>query len=86
MGTSEFHRRVFDKVFGEDISRLRSMEEMWQTRRKPDPLDFNQIQDESASIDATISNSDQKVWTLAEDFVVFKDRYVGAVQPIGYSN
>ena len=75
MGSTEFPRKVFEKVFKEDIDRLRGMEDMWKSRKPPEPLDFDKLEEESSSIETTVSNNDQKVWSLAEDFVVFKDRY-----------
>jgi ubiquitin-like 1-activating enzyme E1 B len=76
MGSSEFYQKVFDKVFKEDIERLRGMEDMWKTRKAPEPLDLEKLQQESSSIDPIVSVNDQKVWSTAEDFVVFKDRFV----------
>ncbi|RAL01290.1 E1 ubiquitin-activating protein ubaB [Aspergillus ibericus CBS 121593] len=73
MGSNEFAQKVFEKVFKEDIDRLRGMEDMWKTRDPPEPLDFDKLQEESSNIEAVISCNDQKVWSLAEDFVVFKD-------------
>ena len=85
MTSSEFPRKVFEKVFRSDIDRLRGMEDMWKTRKPPEPLDFDKLEEESLSAEATISSNDQKVWTTAEDFVVFKDRYDGFVPKwIGY--
>jgi ubiquitin-like 1-activating enzyme E1 B len=74
MGSPEFYQKVFEKVFKEDIERLRGMEDMWKTRTAPQPLDFEKLQQESSSIEPIVSVNDQKVWSLAEDFVVFKDR------------
>jgi len=74
MGSPDFAKKVFDKVFKEDIERLRGMEDMWKTRRPPEPLNYETLEEQAASVDTTISCNDQKVWTLAEDFVVFKDR------------
>ncbi|GLA09450.1 E1 ubiquitin-activating protein uba2 [Aspergillus niger] len=73
MGSDEFAQKVFEKVFQEDIDRLRGMEDMWKTRDPPEPLDFRKLQEESSNIEPVVSCNDQKVWTLAEDFVVFKD-------------
>ncbi|GIJ91999.1 e1 ubiquitin-activating protein uba2 [Aspergillus pseudoviridinutans] len=73
MGSPEFYQKVFEKVFKEDIERLRGMEDMWKTRTAPQPLDFEKLQQESSSIEPIVSVIDQKVWSLAEDFVVFKD-------------
>ncbi|KAJ2717915.1 E1 ubiquitin-activating protein uba2 [Coemansia sp. Cherry 401B] len=40
MGTDDFARQVFDKVFSSDIARLLSMSDMWKQRRPPTQLDF----------------------------------------------
>lgn len=71
MGSEDFSRKVFEKVFTEDINRLRSMEDMWKTRRKPDPLDFDKILEAAADVRADISEQDQVVWSTAENFAVF---------------
>ncbi|KAG6098760.1 hypothetical protein E4U31_004636 [Claviceps sp. LM219 group G6] len=76
VGTDEFPRMLFDKVYHSDIERLRSVEDLWKSRRRPDPLQY-----ESLSVQATeamaskdkILNDDQRIWTLEENFVVFKD-------------
>lgn len=74
MGSGDFAQKVFTKVFKDDIERLRGMEDMWKTRKPPKPLDYNTLQEQAGAIDPTISKNDQKIWTLEEDFVVFKDR------------
>lgn len=71
MGSEDFPRKVFNKVFTEDINRLRSMEDMWKNRRKPDALDFDQVSTEALGVGEDISNQDQIVWTIAENFAVF---------------
>lgn len=81
MGTEEFAQKVFEKVFKEDIDRLCGVEDMWKTRKCPEPLDFQKLQADSSSIERTISSNDQKTWSLEEDFVVFKDR---SAFPIDY--
>ncbi|KAL5364912.1 hypothetical protein BJX96DRAFT_179376 [Aspergillus floccosus] len=73
MGSPEFARKVFEKVFKEDINRLRGMEDMWKSRKRPEPLDYEKLEEESSGVETTISCNDQKVWTLFENFVVFKD-------------
>lgn len=75
MGSDDFSRKVFEKVFKTDIERLRQIEDMWKERQPPELLDFDKLQEESASIAPTVSVDDQKVWTLAENFTVFKDRW-----------
>ena len=75
MGKEEFPRRVFEKVFTEDIDRLRSMETMWKSRRKPDPLNFDTIETAALAIKLDgirLEDQDQKVWTLEENFAVFQ--------------
>ncbi|KAF2279465.1 ubiquitin-activating enzyme E1 3 [Westerdykella ornata] len=71
MGSAEFPRLVFNKVFKEDIERLRSMEDMWKTRRAPVPLDFDELSEAALGVGDTIVHKDQVVWTLAENFAVF---------------
>ncbi|RJE23987.1 Ubiquitin-activating enzyme [Aspergillus sclerotialis] len=73
IGSPDFARKVFEKVFKEDIERLRGMEDMWRTRKPPEPLDFDKLQEKASSIEAMVSCNDQKTWSLAEDLVVFKD-------------
>lgn len=73
MGNGDFARQVFNKVFRDDIDRLRSMEDMWKSRTRPTSLDYETLQSEaSSSADSTISPSDQKTWTLVENFAIFK--------------
>lgn len=76
MGTEGFAQRVFDKVFKDDIERLRGMEDMWKTRKPPTALDYEPLQGKAASVETSVSQIDQRVWTLEENFTVFKDRQV----------
>lgn len=73
MGSKDFPRLVFDKVYKEDIERLRSAEGMWKTRKAPEPLDFDQLSQEALGVGDTIAQKDQVVWTVAENFAVFLD-------------
>ncbi|KAL4863979.1 hypothetical protein BDV12DRAFT_20306 [Aspergillus spectabilis] len=73
MGSIEFTQKVFEKVFKDDINRLRGMEDMWKTRKAPEPLAFEELEKALSTVDSTISSNDQKVWTLSENLVVFKD-------------
>ncbi|OJJ64626.1 hypothetical protein ASPSYDRAFT_39352 [Aspergillus sydowii CBS 593.65] len=73
MGTPEFTEKVFEKVFKEDIDRLRGMEDMWKTRKAPEPLDFAQLNEALSTAEPGISSIDQRVWTLSENMIVFKD-------------
>lgn len=73
-GSDDFFRKVFDKVFQKDIERLRGMEDMWKTRKRPEVLDMVKLQIASSSIEPTVSSSEQNAWTPAENFAVLKDR------------
>ncbi|KAL4803850.1 hypothetical protein BDV18DRAFT_40003 [Aspergillus unguis] len=73
MGSSEFAKKVFDKVYEEDINRLRNMEDMWKSRKAPEPLDFGALDATLSTVEPGISSKDQRVWTLSENFAVFKD-------------
>lgn len=71
MGTEEFARNLFQKVFKDDIIRLRSMEDMWKTRQPPNRLDFDSLSKATSSLNADIAREDQKIWNETENFVVF---------------
>ncbi|KAI4240316.1 MAG: hypothetical protein LQ352_007664 [Teloschistes flavicans] len=76
MGSDNFPRRMFEKVFTDDINRLRSMEDMWKTRSPPTALDFDSVAKSSASggeVGESVAKRDQSAWTLAENFTVFCD-------------
>lgn len=78
MGSDAFPQLLFDKVYKEDINRLRSMEEMWTSRRKPDPLDYATLLPAVETLEGSkdkILRNDQRQWTLEENVLVFKDRY-----------
>jgi ubiquitin-like 1-activating enzyme E1 B len=73
MGKSEFAQEVFNKVFHDDIQRLRSMSEMWQSRKPPEALRFESImidKDPVAQGEA-LSSQDQNVWSLQDNLKVF---------------
>lgn len=70
-GSEDFPRLIFDKVFTADIERLRGMEDMWKSRRKPEALDFDQLTEEALGVGAAVAGQDQKIWTRAENFAVF---------------
>ena len=73
MGSDDFPRKVFEKVFQDDINRLRSMEDMWKTRNRPNALDFDSLTHTSNGIKPKVSSHDQRTWTEAENFTVFCD-------------
>jgi ubiquitin-like 1-activating enzyme E1 B len=74
LGTDEGYRKVFQKVFGKDIERLRTMKDMWKTRQQPQLLDFDTLDQTLLSIDPAIATKDQEAWTIEENFAVFRDR------------
>jgi ubiquitin-like 1-activating enzyme E1 B len=73
MGTSEFAQAVFDKVFYEDIERLRSMSEMWQSRNPPESLEFDTLKAETDLVKQgqALSAHDQRIWSTEENLAVF---------------
>ncbi|KAL8785200.1 MAG: hypothetical protein Q9195_008733 [Heterodermia aff. obscurata] len=71
MNSPHFPRRVFEKVFRDDISRLRSMEDMWKTRKPPQALDYDAISRDASEIHLSICHQDQVTWDLAQNFSVF---------------
>jgi hypothetical protein len=76
MGTEPFPQLLFDKVFKDDVVRLRSMEEMWKTRRPPEPLDYSSTaQPASREVVERTLKDGQRVWDLHENISVFRDRY-----------
>lgn len=76
MGSEDFPRKIFEKVFSDDINRLRNMDDMWKTRQKPTALDFDTVSKSSASggeVGESVAKRDQDTWNLAENFTVFCD-------------
>jgi ubiquitin-like 1-activating enzyme E1 B len=72
-GSDDFPRLVFDKVFKEDIERLRSMEDMWKTKRPPEALDYKELAKRLPNVGEAIVTQDQIVWNVDENFAVFVD-------------
>ncbi|KJZ80252.1 hypothetical protein HIM_00102 [Hirsutella minnesotensis 3608] len=76
VGTDEFPQMLFDKVFTKDIERLRSVEDMWKSRRPPEPLKYGQIMSQITDAQASTSQilaEGQRVWSVEESLLVFKD-------------
>ncbi|KAI8638310.1 hypothetical protein BD408DRAFT_405776 [Parasitella parasitica] len=74
VGSADYAKIVFNKVYKSDIERLLSMESMWKSRKAPAPLDYDTLESEvSAAETSTQGLADQKVWTLKENFEMFKD-------------
>ncbi|KAK3320610.1 hypothetical protein B0T19DRAFT_450808 [Cercophora scortea] len=76
VGTEQFAQMLFDKVFNTDIVRLRSMEDMWKSRKPPEPLDYRALMEKASEViraKELVLKDDQKVWSLEENLVVFND-------------
>lgn len=74
VGTEEFPEMLFEKVFTTDVERLRSMEDMWKTRKPPEPLNYKELLEKAKSLDKEkVLKDSQKVWSLEENLVVFND-------------
>ncbi|RKP26161.1 hypothetical protein SYNPS1DRAFT_32806 [Syncephalis pseudoplumigaleata] len=78
VGQSDYAKQVFQKAFHDDIVRLASMEEMWQSRSPPVPLHYDALSDptRTASTPTTATSSDmavneQRIWSIGECFEVF---------------
>lgn len=41
--SSAFARRIFDRIFGDNVARTLGMEDLWKRRRKPTPLYASQV-------------------------------------------
>lgn len=76
IGTDEFAKTIFEKVFTRDIERLLGIEDMWKTRKPPVALKFDEVDEAAKGVPEDIASKDQKTWTLAENYAVFVDRYV----------
>ncbi|RDL37331.1 Uncharacterized protein BP5553_04764 [Venustampulla echinocandica] len=76
MGTPSFPQLLFDKVYQDDINRLRSMEEMWKSRRPPQSLSYAKIIEPAVDVETRkeqILKAGQRIWNLEENAIVFKD-------------
>lgn len=73
MTSPDFAATIFNKVFCADITRLRSMEDMWKSRKPPEALDHAAIVKGAEGVGSCVVKNDQKVWGLEENYVVFAD-------------
>jgi len=73
MSSDDFAQKVFDQVFRKDVERLLSMEDYWKNKKAPTPLSYEMFAAEAETVDSSISKTDQRVWSIPETFVVFKD-------------
>ncbi|CAH0014623.1 unnamed protein product [Clonostachys rhizophaga] len=76
VGAPNFPKLLFEKVFDADIERLRSVEDMWKSKRAPEPLKYEKLLAKTNELEGSkdsILADGQKVWSLEENLVVFKD-------------
>jgi len=62
-------QKLFQKLYHDDIKYLLSMDKLWTKRRKPSPLDWDCLPDQSTETATAAGDqnlADQKVWTVAE--------------------
>ncbi|KAI6085641.1 SUMO-activating enzyme subunit uba-2 [Hypoxylon rubiginosum] len=76
VGTKPFPQMLFDKVFNADITRLRSMKDMWKSREPPNPLEYESLVAKASEQFASkeeILKDGQRIWSIEENLVVFCD-------------
>jgi len=73
LGSDQFAKNVFDKVFDWDVQRLISMKDMWKTRKPPTPLHYEDRSSIVENPDQSIADQDQITWTLEQNIAVFAD-------------
>jgi len=59
-------QKLFQKFFNDDIKYLLSMDKLWAKRRKPTPLDWENLPGEKTQEKDDSGIKDQKVWSMAE--------------------
>ncbi|CAG8664916.1 2864_t:CDS:2 [Racocetra fulgida] len=80
IGSQDYPKIVFQKIFNDDINRLLTMEDMWKTRKPPVPLVYEEIEKlkntESQSVQITNNNTlrDQRLWTTNPDASLVFDK------------
>ncbi|KIX08246.1 uncharacterized protein Z518_02902 [Rhinocladiella mackenziei CBS 650.93] len=73
MGSDDFAKKVFDKVFKEDVERLAKMEDMWKNKKPPEPLSYETLEQETSTVDSSTLQDGQRIWSASENFFVIKD-------------
>lgn len=59
-------KKLFGKLFSDDISYLLSMDKLWEKRRRPTPLEWDKLPDENIKEDGAGLIQDQRPWTLTQ--------------------
>lgn len=74
IGLETFSQLLFDKAYKHDIERLRSMDDLWKTRRAPIPLKYSTILAQATKSGVSIENFIENVqtpWSVEENLIVF---------------
>ncbi|KAF4554716.1 Ubiquitin-activating enzyme E1-like protein 2 [Elsinoe fawcettii] len=69
-------RDVFEKVYHDDVNRLRSMEDMWKSRKAPEPIKWDEVINEATSTSPSVLVEDQRTWNLPENVAVFNSSLI----------
>ncbi|XP_061163588.1 SUMO-activating enzyme subunit 2-like [Saccostrea echinata] len=69
-------KKIFNKLFRDDIKYLLSMETLWKKRRPPVPLDFDKLPHSESSEPSSVMR-DQRIWSMKECAEVFTDCLAG---------
>ncbi|KAK8721934.1 hypothetical protein OTU49_012643 [Cherax quadricarinatus] len=65
-------KKLFGKLFNDDIHYLLSMDKLWEKRRRPTPLEWDKLPSTSVSENGEGLIEDQRPWTLAQCRDVFE--------------
>ncbi|KAI9502120.1 hypothetical protein BX070DRAFT_239725 [Coemansia spiralis] len=73
MGSSDFTKLIFQKVFDNDITRLLSMKDMWKQRQPPHVLHFDQLEQSTSGAHNLALIDDHLPLSLEQAFVLFQE-------------
>jgi ubiquitin-like 1-activating enzyme E1 B len=75
LGTDSAHSRIFESVFINDIKMLKSMKDLWKTRKEPILLNHKNLESlvkQLKPLDQSSIEFDQTVWDIAQNYKVFQ--------------
>jgi ubiquitin-like 1-activating enzyme E1 B len=75
VGQKDAGKKIFEKVFHQDILRLLSMEDLWKARQKPKPLVLKELLGKVDFGDRKSLQFDQRIWSLRENVAIFLETY-----------
>ncbi|KAK7068232.1 E1 ubiquitin-activating protein uba2 [Halocaridina rubra] len=64
-------KKLFGKLFYDDIMYLLSMDKLWEKRRKPTPLQWDKLPDADGVVEGEELIQDQRPWTISQCYDVF---------------